>query len=145
MADIGNKHCFPWKKTFRFPPRNMPTPQQKVGRNYPLFFNLEVDSGLLLVHLPHIPRWSWGWVAGWWGECHLAWWMVRDGLSRLLKELLQRWFYTMNDVKDGLVSKFKVHIVSHSYCKSKLGTLTDSIEVIYQPQNIFFLHIDIFI
>ena len=38
----------------------------------------------------------------------------------------------MNDVKDGLVSKFKVHIVSNSYCKSKLGTLTDRTEVLYQ-------------
>ena len=49
----------------------------------------------------------------------------------------------MNDVKDGLVSKFKVHIVSNSYCKSKLGTLTDRTEVLYQPQNIYLLHIDI--
>lgn len=71
MADIGNKHCFLWKnihvssKKHAYPTK---TGWQKVSS---VFF-LDVDSGLLLVHLPHIPRRSWGWVTGWWRECHLA-------------------------------------------------------------------------
>ena len=145
MADIGSKHCFPWKKTIYISSKkNMLTPPKKWLAEIILCFSTRRLTPVccwFIYPTFHVGRedelqddgesvtWHGEWLGmglpGCWGSC------CKDDFS------------IMNDVKDGLVSKFKVHIVSDSYCKSKLGTLTDRTEVLYQPQSIYLLHIHI--
>ena len=113
----------------------MPTPQEKVGRNYPIFFK---------THSTLVVRMSCRMMArvslGRDGE----WWMVRDGFFRLLREQLQmilynEWCETRAGFK--ITSAYSFKFVSLLLLECPLVSFANQLEILKMDWDDFLVQI----